>query len=1218
MPSRARRERQKQRSIQRKKRLQVSEDLQQHQQQAQQAQNLPFMSSSAIPTGYHDHHRQSWQPHSHSHSHSQSHSHSFGSAAAAAAGAMPSSIPGSHQSLFHNPSVLTPHPESLDWSPAYDSFLVLDVEATCMDIPRGTSFHHGPPPAAPPTPLQNSIPLLSSSSSSSSTSTSSHHPQHQQRLSVSHASPGPSSYLQHSLMPGSYTSSGGTAMGTPTSVHNGLASPGLFPVPNSPLLSPMSSNSPLPSSSPSPSHSFGRTALVDYPNEIIEFPVILMQWRDVPPEQGGRPGQRTLEVVDEFHSWVRPAWRPRLSRFCKELTGVRQNVIDSAPSWPEVMQNFLEFLRKHNLLADNQPPRGRSSSIASSSASGSSPLPFGAFSPASPPIFPMLSSPSPSSHHLPHLHHPHHHGNFHFPQQGQGQQAQQQQQQQPQQSQAHQRQLSPGPNVEWESLLMTTPLRRGVAWCTHGPYDLRDFVLKSCFLSGLRTPPSPPYWLRGPLIDIRKCAAEILLEERMLRLRTGDAKEFAAKECRKAQLARAMMGEPPLLSRKGKGKDGSRATAGNEPKEKDSGDGSTATTAAAEQEDDQEWKRELELDHLLQSYERSMRAWPWYSAAISGQSGRFSSGSAGHAVAHAERVKILPDGTIDGILYSLGLGLFTGRKHSGLDDSRNLARIFGDMARRVGEVAAGRGTPGWESGRTDVGGTVKKRKAGRRRRRRVGDEVHGLEDGVAGLELGSSSSDDVDGEDDEDDEDSLEDESGSSGEFDDDDEEDDDDDEEDEEDVEELEEEGGWIGADPGGRSGSAGHSFVSTYNDRERRRLCALQGQVFERACLLPNSFWKPLYLPTTVFSPVAATAARLLIWGTGPENRGSHHHHHHGASNGRGGGGGGHRNSSHSNANAMENSGPPVPARPIWMEGRRHAWMGPNPGQVFWNGPAIVDDYDDGHEVDDDDEEEEEEAAVGGQGTSNGRAVGGSDAKAEGADSDDEDDDEVFRYPGVSPDNLDRTVSDLRKIGNGERRGSGTATAAAAGGKVLGTPKGEDESDVFTYTSSSSSSSSVSAPVVDEANLLDDVDIGNSSYSRSSSVSRSSRSSSSSPTRSRRGLRSSLDDDRADDDHGDGHVSRAIPIPIPIPGAGGGGLSTGTVSSGPASTNGPATGSTRGARGSHDRRGEGHIGGMQTPTRTVDSRTSGGGGGGRTPNGQRTPVLGSSSSTSAATRRV
>jgi 3'-5' exoribonuclease 1 len=31
-----------------------------------------------------------------------------------------------------------------------------------------------------------------------------------------------------------------------------------------------------------------------------------------------------LEVVDEFHSFVKPTWRPKLSAFCTELTGIKQ------------------------------------------------------------------------------------------------------------------------------------------------------------------------------------------------------------------------------------------------------------------------------------------------------------------------------------------------------------------------------------------------------------------------------------------------------------------------------------------------------------------------------------------------------------------------------------------------------------------------------------------------------------------------------------------------------------------------------------------------------------------------------------------------------------------------------------------------------------------------------------------------------------------------------
>ncbi|CAD6924208.1 unnamed protein product, partial [Tilletia caries] len=235
------------------------------------------------------------------------------------------------------------------------------------------------------------------------------------------------------------------------------------------------------------------------------------------------------------------------------------------------------------------------------------------------------------------------------------------------------------------------------------------------------------------------------------------------------------------------------------------------------------------------------------------------------------------------------------------------------------------------------------------------DDVGELDEGVAHLDLGSPlSSADLDDEDGEDD--SSDGGSGSSL----------DDSDNDHEQPNGEDAHDGWIGVDGDAdtdietaSTSATGHSFVTTYNDSERRRLCALQGQVFERACLLPNSFWKPLYLPTTVFSPVAATAARLLIWGTGPENRGggphSHSHSHQGQ-HGRGGrnsGGNSHANSSLSSM--IENTGPPVPARPIWMEGRRHAWMGPQPGQVFWNGPSIVDDCDDGHSSEEEEEDDE-----------------------------------------------------------------------------------------------------------------------------------------------------------------------------------------------------------------------------------------------------------------------
>jgi len=45
-----------------------------------------------------------------------------------------------------------------------------------------------------------------------------------------------------------------------------------------------------------------------------------MKWRD----SDCTMKTSNLQVVDEFRSFVRPSWRPILSNFCTELTGITQ------------------------------------------------------------------------------------------------------------------------------------------------------------------------------------------------------------------------------------------------------------------------------------------------------------------------------------------------------------------------------------------------------------------------------------------------------------------------------------------------------------------------------------------------------------------------------------------------------------------------------------------------------------------------------------------------------------------------------------------------------------------------------------------------------------------------------------------------------------------------------------------------------------------------------
>jgi 3'-5' exoribonuclease 1 len=46
----------------------------------------------------------------------------------------------------------------------------------------------------------------------------------------------------------------------------------------------------------------------------------------------------------EFQVFVRPQRLPRLSSFCRELTGINQQDVDAAPSFPEALQRFLQWL----------------------------------------------------------------------------------------------------------------------------------------------------------------------------------------------------------------------------------------------------------------------------------------------------------------------------------------------------------------------------------------------------------------------------------------------------------------------------------------------------------------------------------------------------------------------------------------------------------------------------------------------------------------------------------------------------------------------------------------------------------------------------------------------------------------------------------------------------------------------------------------------------------
>ena len=59
----------------------------------------------------------------------------------------------------------------------------------------------------------------------------------------------------------------------------------------------------------------------------------------------------------EFQTFVRPLRLPRLSSFCRELTGITQENVDAAPGFPEALRLFLEWSQplERVVLADLEP-----------------------------------------------------------------------------------------------------------------------------------------------------------------------------------------------------------------------------------------------------------------------------------------------------------------------------------------------------------------------------------------------------------------------------------------------------------------------------------------------------------------------------------------------------------------------------------------------------------------------------------------------------------------------------------------------------------------------------------------------------------------------------------------------------------------------------------------------------------------------------------------------
>jgi len=67
------------------------------------------------------------------------------------------------------------------------------------------------------------------------------------------------------------------------------------------------------------------------PQEIIELPIVLVH-------------AASGKILKEFRSYVRPVHHRQLTAFCTQLTGITQESVDAAPSWPQALLMAEEWL----------------------------------------------------------------------------------------------------------------------------------------------------------------------------------------------------------------------------------------------------------------------------------------------------------------------------------------------------------------------------------------------------------------------------------------------------------------------------------------------------------------------------------------------------------------------------------------------------------------------------------------------------------------------------------------------------------------------------------------------------------------------------------------------------------------------------------------------------------------------------------------------------------
>lgn len=79
-----------------------------------------------------------------------------------------------------------------------------------------------------------------------------------------------------------------------------------------------------------------------YGHEIIEFPSVLYKW----DETG-------FVKISEFQEFCRPTQKPKLTEFCKKLTGIKQEWVDAGDDLLEVFKRHYQWIKDNTNNLDN-------------------------------------------------------------------------------------------------------------------------------------------------------------------------------------------------------------------------------------------------------------------------------------------------------------------------------------------------------------------------------------------------------------------------------------------------------------------------------------------------------------------------------------------------------------------------------------------------------------------------------------------------------------------------------------------------------------------------------------------------------------------------------------------------------------------------------------------------------------------------------------------------